>query len=323
MKKILSALAILIMIQILSSCATKPKVSIKPGPLNPKVLIKTELGNIVVEIYQDKAPMTAANFLKYVDSKLYDGSVFHRTVTMDNQPNNAVKIEVIQGGQLGPEKSFPAIALERTSVTGINHVDGAISMARSGPDSATSSFFICIGDQPELDFRGKRNSDGQGFAALGKVIAGMNVVKKIHKSPAEGQNLKPPIGVLFVERIKGPDRVAVQHILIAFKGSIPEEKVVRTSEEARVLAVKLFERAKKGEDFDALVKKYTDDEYPGIYRMSNFGVEPNKEKKEYSRAGMVRSFGDVSFSLPAGGVGLAVYDPQKSKYGWHIIKRIE
>jgi len=122
---------------------------------------------------------------------------------------------------------------------------------------------------------------------------------------------------------KEPDRVAVQHILIAFKGSIPEEKVVRTSEEAQLLAMEIFERAKKGEDFDALVKKYTDDEYPGIYRMANIGLEPNKEKKEYSRAGMVRSFGDVSFSLPAGGVGLAVYDPQRSKYGWHIIKRIE
>ena len=120
-----------------------------------------------------------------------------------------------------------------------------------------------------------------------------------------------------------PDRVAVQHILIAFKGSIPEAKVIRTSEEAQVLAVELLERIKKGEDFDALVKKYTDDEYPGIYRMSNIGLEPDKEKKEYPRAGMVRSFGDVSFSLPVGGVGLAVYDPQRSKYGWHIIKRLE
>ena len=323
MKKTLSLFAILIMIQILSPCRANPEASVKPGPLNPKVVIKTELGNIVVEIYQDRAPITAANFLRHVDSKLYDSSVFHRTVTMDNQPGNAVKIEVIQGGQLGPEKSFSAIALERTSVTGIKHVDGAISMARSSADSATSSFFICLGDQPELDFGGKRNSDGQGFAAFGKVISGMDVVKKIHKSPAEGQNLKPPIKILYAERIIGPDRVAVQHILVAFKGSVPEEKIVRTQEEAQVLAMELFERVQKGEDFDALVKKYTDDEYPGIYRMSNFGVEPDKDKKEYSRAGMVRSFGDVSFSLALGGVGLAVYDPQKSKYGWHIIKRIE
>ncbi|MCX6562780.1 MAG: aminopeptidase P N-terminal domain-containing protein [Candidatus Aminicenantes bacterium] len=120
-----------------------------------------------------------------------------------------------------------------------------------------------------------------------------------------------------------PDWVAVQHILIAFKGSIPEPKVTRTSEEALALAMEIFERAKKGEDFDALVKKYTDDEYPGIYRMTNFGVTPNKEKKEYPRAGMVRSFGDVGFTLAVGGVGMAVYDPVRSKYGWHIIKRLE
>ena len=120
-----------------------------------------------------------------------------------------------------------------------------------------------------------------------------------------------------------PDRLAVQHILIAFKGSIPEPKVTRTSEEALALAYEIFERAKKGEDFDALVKKYTDDEYPGIYKMTNIGVAPNKEKKEYARTGMVRAFGDVSFSLPVGGIGIAVYDPLRSKYGWHIIKRIE
>jgi Xaa-Pro aminopeptidase len=119
------------------------------------------------------------------------------------------------------------------------------------------------------------------------------------------------------------DRIAVQHVLIAFKGSIPEPKVVRTSAEAEILAAEIFERARKGEDFEALVKKYTDDEFPGLYRMSNFGVEPNKEKKEYPRSGMVRSFGDVGFSLKVGEVGLAVYDPQRSKYGWHIVKRLE
>jgi Xaa-Pro aminopeptidase len=119
------------------------------------------------------------------------------------------------------------------------------------------------------------------------------------------------------------ERISVQHILIAFKGSIPEPKVTRTAAEAEALAAEIFERARKGEDFDALVKKYTDDEYPGVYRMANFGVTPDKEKKEYARSGMVRAFGDVGFALPAGGVGFAVYDPQRSKYGWHIIKRVE
>jgi len=292
---------------------------------NPKVAIRADAGLIVVEVYADKAPITAANFLRYVDAKLYDGTVFHRTVTLDNQPNDAVKIEVIQGGQMPQGAAgFPAIALERTSVTGLKHEDGTISMARSGPDTATASFFFCIGPQPELDLGGKRNKDGQGFAAFGKVILGMDVIRKIQKAPAEGQTLKPPVKIQYVERMTGPERLAVQHILVGFKGSIPgpEAKVTRTKEEAEALARKLFEQAKGGADFDALVKADTDDEYPGIYSMANFDIPPNKEQKEYSRGGMVRSFGDVSFSLPVGGVGLAVYDPQFSKYGWHIIKRV-
>lgn len=168
---------------------------------NPKVLIKTELGDIAVEIFADKAPITAANFLKYVDNKLYDGTAFFRTVTTDNQPKDEIKIEVIQGGQLVNDKEFPAIPLERTSVTGLKHIDGAISMARGGPDSATSSFFFCVGDQPELDFGGRRNKDGQGFAAFGKVVVGMEVVKKIHQSPKENQSLKPPIKIISIARI--------------------------------------------------------------------------------------------------------------------------
>jgi parvulin-like peptidyl-prolyl isomerase len=124
-------------------------------------------------------------------------------------------------------------------------------------------------------------------------------------------------------RAKEPDRVAVQHILIAFKGSIPKTTVTRTREEAQKLAQEVFERANKGEDFDALVKQYTDDEYPGIYRMANTGITPDPSKQEYSRAAMVKGFGDVSFSLPVGGIGMSKYDPQKSKFGWHIIKRIE
>lgn len=306
--------------------AALPAVTAAAAPdaaQNSRVAIRSEMGLIVVEICADKAPVTAANFLKYVDAKLYDGTVFHRTVTMDNQPNDAVKIEVIQGGQMPQGAAgFPAIALERTSVTGLRHEDGTISMARSGPDTATASFFFCIGPQPELDFGGKRNKDGQGFAAFGKVVAGMDVVRKIQKAPAESQTLKPPVKIQYAVRVNGPERLAVQHILIAFKGSIPEDKVTRTKEEAEALAAKLFERAKGGADFDALVKADTDDEYPGVYAMTNFGVTPNKEQKEYSRGGMVRGFGDVSFGLGVGEVGLAVFDPALSKYGWHIIKRV-
>ena len=128
---------------------------------------------------------------------------------------------------------------------------------------------------------------------------------------------------VFVFCKKEPDRVTVQHILIAFKGSIPKEDVTRTRDEAELLAKEIFERAKKGEDFDALVKKYTDDQYPGIYKMSNIDITFDKTKEEYSRARIVKSFGDVSFKLEVNDIGLADYDPETSKYGWHIIKRIE
>jgi len=121
-----------------------------------------------------------------------------------------------------------------------------------------------------------------------------------------------------------PERVTVQHILIAFKGSLPDDaKVTRSKEDAEKLALQVFERAKAGEDFAAMVKMYTNDSYPGIYKMTNKGLTPDRSKQEYSRTGMVRAFGDVGFSLEVGGIGLAVYDPATSKYGWHIIKRLE
>ena len=122
---------------------------------------------------------------------------------------------------------------------------------------------------------------------------------------------------------KEPEHVTVQHILISFKGSIPKPSVTRTRAQAEALALELFERAKKGEDFDELVKGYTDDQHPGIYKMANIGVAPDQIQQEYSRNNMVKAFGDVSFSLPVGGIGLAEFDPEASKYGWHIIKRLE
>ena len=119
-----------------------------------------------------------------------------------------------------------------------------------------------------------------------------------------------------------PERVQVQHILIAFQGSIPDAKVTRTKEEAEKLAQELFTRAQKGDDFDALVRQYTDDQHPGIYSMTNLNVAPDPNRQEYARERMVKAFGDVSFGLKVGAVGLAAYDPETSKYGWHIIKRL-
>ena len=176
----------------------------RPKPV--RVLIRTEKGDITVELEPAKAPATVANFLRYVDGGFYDGGRFHRTVTPANQPDNRIKIEVIQAG-VKPDRAkdeFPPIKLERTRDTGLRHTDGAISMARDGPDTATSDFFICIGDQPELDFGGRRNPDGQGFAAFGRVVKGMEVVRKIQTSPAEGQALRPPVKILKAARVPVP-----------------------------------------------------------------------------------------------------------------------
>ncbi len=159
----------------------------------PHVVIDTELGSIEVELAPAQAPTTVANFLRYVEARRYDGGQFHRTVTLANQPQNKVKIEVIQGGANPTGQDFAPVPLERTRDTGLRHRDGTISMARDGPDTATSDFFLCIGDQPELDFGGKRNPDGQGFAAFGRVVSGMDVVRAIQKSPARGQTLTPPV----------------------------------------------------------------------------------------------------------------------------------
>jgi peptidyl-prolyl cis-trans isomerase A (cyclophilin A) len=174
----------------------------KPAPVH--VLIQTERGDIEVELNASKAPVTVENFLRYVDGKYYDGGRFHRTVTPYNQPDNKIKIEVIQAG-INPDKEkkeFEPIKLERTRDTKLSHKDGTISMARDGPDTATSDFFICIGDQPELDFGGKRNPDGQGFAAFGRVVKGMDVVKKIQACHAQEQMLSPPIKILHITRTK-------------------------------------------------------------------------------------------------------------------------
>jgi peptidyl-prolyl cis-trans isomerase A (cyclophilin A) len=171
-----------------------------------RVLVETELGEIVLEIDAARAPNTAANFLRYVDAGHYNGGTFHRTVKMDNQPDSPVKIEVIQAGVSAEHAGggFPPIPLERTSVTGLRHTDGAFSMARGQPDSATSGWFICINDQPSLDFGGARNPDGQGFAAFGRVVAGMDVVHRIHQAPnTAAQRLTPPIKIRKLARIQG------------------------------------------------------------------------------------------------------------------------
>ncbi len=167
-----------------------------------EVVISTGQGDIHVTLDLKNAPVTSANFLRYVDAHLFDSSCFYRVVRPDNQPNDSVRIAVIQGGRYEKEETggFPPIAHETTDQTGIRHLDGVISMARWTPGTATSEFFICVGDQPDLDFGGKRNPDGQGFAAFGRVTRGMDVVRKIHSIEAPSQYLEKPVVIYSITR---------------------------------------------------------------------------------------------------------------------------
>ena len=195
----------------LALCCLAFLAAMQTPPAPPPVLVvfETEMGAITMEVNVARAPVTAANFLKYVDGKFYDGGVINRAVRPDNTIRHDIEIQVIQF-QSDPARrrdQFPPIPLERTSVTGLKHVNGALSMARNTPDSATTSFSIVINDQPELDFAGKRNADGQGFAVFGRVVAGMDVVAKIHAAktraadaPQRGgygtETLDPPIKIV-------------------------------------------------------------------------------------------------------------------------------
>lgn len=163
----------------------------------PQVLIKTTAGEIEVEVDTLNAPVTAKNFLKHVESGTYKNSVFYRVVRMDNQPKNDIKIEVIQGGvfvEVRFEKITP-IRHETTEETGLKHLNGTISMARMEPGTASTEFFICVNDQPSLDFGGLRNPDGQGFAAFGQITKGMEVVKKIQNMKDKEQTLAEKVNI--------------------------------------------------------------------------------------------------------------------------------
>jgi peptidyl-prolyl cis-trans isomerase A (cyclophilin A) len=157
--------------------------------------MRTELGDITLEIETEKAPVTASNFLSLVQKGAYNGAIFYRVVRPDNQPDNPVRIEVIQGGLYRDDlvSAYPCIEHESTERTGILHTNGVISMARDEPGSASTEIFICLGDQPSLDYGGNRNPDGAGFAAFGKVTEGMDVVRRIQALPDSGQYLVEPV----------------------------------------------------------------------------------------------------------------------------------
>lgn len=193
---------------LLAFAVALPLTAAAPAPV--RVRMVTDLGVIVIELYPDKAPISVANFLAYADKHLLDGGSFYRTVGPRND-NNPATISVIQGGLNRDDSPLPAIAHETTRDTGILHTDGVISMARDAPGTAGSEFFICLGDNPALDFGGARNKDGQGFAAFGQVVAGMDVVRQIWRSPTTsdasdpyilGQMIKNPIEIRTVQKFR-------------------------------------------------------------------------------------------------------------------------
>jgi peptidyl-prolyl cis-trans isomerase A (cyclophilin A) len=175
------------------------------------VRFSTALGIFDITLNDDAAPSTVKNFLRYVRAGAYDDGRFARVVTpetsgnsllplhdaaeSDGLPNGDVPINVLQGGASAGWQDFAPIPIETTAMTGLHHLDGTISMGRRGPDTATSAFFICLGDQPQLGYGGARNPDGHGFAAFGRVSVGMEVIRAIHSAPADGQELTPPVTI--------------------------------------------------------------------------------------------------------------------------------
>lgn len=181
---------------VLSNC-TGPKTG------NPHVEITTSFGDIEVELYPKQAPVTVAAFLSYIDSGYYKKSSFYRVLVDEDQPSYAPKSEIIQGGIWKANSQLlskiPGIKHETTQQTKLSHTDGTISLARLAPGTAHTEFFICVGDQPGFDFGGENNPDRQGYAAFGKVIRGMDVVKHMYAAPERDGEFTPQI---FIHRIR-------------------------------------------------------------------------------------------------------------------------
>lgn len=179
---------------LLISCGSKTHTS-----NTPHVVIQTGYGEIELELYANQAPKTVQAFLRYIDSGYYKNSQFYRVLTIENQPSNAPKTELIQGGiwktNYARASTLPGIPHESTQQTGIEHKDGTISLARGAPGTAGSEFFICLGRQKGLDTGGENIADRQGFAAFGRVVKGMSVLRKIYKQRESEQYFRPPIPI--------------------------------------------------------------------------------------------------------------------------------
>ena len=171
---------------------------------NPHVEIQTKFGNIELELYADQAPKSVAAFLSNIDAGYYRKASFYRVLNEDNQASDAPKAAFVQGGLWKSNyklaNSLPGIPHETTQQTKLSHTDGVVSFARREPGTAASEFFICVGDQRGLDYGGENNPDGQGYAAFGKVVTGMDVVKKIYNQPDNEQYFDPPVHIFKIAR---------------------------------------------------------------------------------------------------------------------------
>jgi peptidyl-prolyl cis-trans isomerase A (cyclophilin A) len=192
----------------IAASPAQQRVTLGPGEV--LVRFETALGVIDLAIDTARAPITAAAFLEYVDGRFYDGGRFHRATRADNyvpKPPNRPPLEIVQA-DVDPARAkerFPAIPLERTSKTGLKHVVGTISMPRGdNADSAISGFFICLNDQPSLDHGGLRFDDGQGAAAFGRVVAGLDVARAIQHRPVKQQALDPAVPITRAYRVAPP-----------------------------------------------------------------------------------------------------------------------
>ena len=171
---------------------------------NPHVVIETQFGDIELELFADNAPKTVQAFLSYIDSGWYERCNFYRVLHFDNQPSNAPKSLLIQGG-IWKSNYKQAIAVkgiphESTRETGIKHLEGVISLARAEPGTAGTEFFICLDKEPGLDFGGENVPDRMGYSAFGKVVKGMAIVRKIHGKKERNQYFDPLITIFSINR---------------------------------------------------------------------------------------------------------------------------
>ncbi|MBY0481598.1 MAG: peptidylprolyl isomerase [Chitinophagaceae bacterium] len=184
---------------LLMGCKSKPQYN------NPHIAIQTKYGNIEIELFPKQAPKTVAAFLSYVDSGFYYNSSFYRALNMENQPSNAPKTELIQGGiwKTNYQKAIniKGIEHESTAQTKILHKEGVISLARAKPGTAGTEFFIVLSDQPGLDFGGENCEDKQGYAAFGRVVNGLDLVFKISGQRLNGQYLSPQVDIFNIVRL--------------------------------------------------------------------------------------------------------------------------